>query len=78
RAARRLGLTDRGLVRPGHAADLVLFDPNTVADTATFDNPRQPAAGLSHVFVNGVAALEDGTPTGALAGHSLRHPGSRR
>ncbi|ATY12919.1 D-aminoacylase [Amycolatopsis sp. AA4] len=78
RAARRLGLSDRGLVRPGFAADLVLFDPDTVADTATFDNPRQPAAGLSHVFVNGVAALEDGSPTGALAGHSLRHPGSRR
>jgi N-acyl-D-amino-acid deacylase len=78
RAARRLRLADRGLVRPGYAADLVLFDPDTVADTATFDAPRQPAEGISHVFVNGVAAIEDGHPTGALAGHSLRHPGRGR
>lgn len=72
RPARRLGLTGRGLVEPGYAADLVLFDPNTVADTATFEQPRQQAAGIRHVFVNGVAALRDGRPTGALAGHSLR------
>ncbi|WP_344868504.1 D-aminoacylase [Amycolatopsis ultiminotia] len=78
RAARRLGLADRGLIRPGHAADLVLFDPDTVADTATFATPRQPAAGISHVFVNGVAAIADTHPTGALAGHSLRHPGRGR
>ncbi|WP_328611020.1 D-aminoacylase [Amycolatopsis sp. NBC_00345] len=78
RAARRLRLADRGLVRPGYAADLVLFDPETVADTATFDAPRQPAEGISHVFVNGVAAIEDSHPTGALAGHSLRHPGRGR
>jgi N-acyl-D-amino-acid deacylase len=76
RAARRLRLTDRGLVRAGYAADLVLFDPDAVADTATFDNPRQAAAGITHVFVNGVAALDDGRPTGALAGRSLRN--SRR
>ncbi|ROS38143.1 N-acyl-D-amino-acid deacylase family protein [Amycolatopsis thermoflava] len=72
RAARRLRLTDRGLVKPGYAADLVLFDPDTVADTATFDNPRQQAAGIPYVFVNGVAAIDDGRPTGALAGRSLR------
>lgn len=72
RAARRLGLTDRGLVREGYAADLVLFDPDTVRDTATFDDPRQQAEGIPYVFVNGVAALDDGSPTGALAGHSLR------
>ncbi|MFI5615333.1 amidohydrolase family protein [Amycolatopsis sp. NPDC051903] len=78
RPARRLRLPDRGFVRPGYAADLVLFDPDTVADTATFDHPRQAATGISHVFVNGVAALEDGLPTGALAGHSLRSPGRGR
>ncbi|GAB3710570.1 D-aminoacylase [Amycolatopsis oliviviridis] len=78
RAAQRLRLTDRGLVRAGYAADLVLFDPETVADTATFDEPRQQAAGIPHVFVNGVAAIDDGQPTGALAGHSLRNPGSAR
>ncbi|GAB3582680.1 D-aminoacylase [Amycolatopsis endophytica] len=72
RAARRLRLADRGLVKPGCAADLVLFDPDTVADTATFEEPRQQAAGIPYVFVNGVAAVDDGRPTGALAGHSLR------
>ncbi len=78
RAAERLRLDDRGLVRAGYAADLVLFDPDTVADTATFDNPRQQAAGIPYVFVNGVAAIDDGQPTGALAGHSLRNPGRAR
>ncbi|KAA9157195.1 D-aminoacylase [Amycolatopsis acidicola] len=72
RAAARLRLPDRGLVKDGYAADLVLFDPETVADTATFDDPRQQAAGIPYVFVNGVAALDDGRPTGALAGRSLR------
>ncbi|SFB52339.1 N-acyl-D-amino-acid deacylase [Amycolatopsis marina] len=72
RAARRLRLADRGLVRCGHAADIVLFDPATVTDTATFAEPRQQPAGIPHVWVNGVAAIEDGRPTGALAGHSLR------
>ncbi|SFQ67864.1 N-acyl-D-amino-acid deacylase [Amycolatopsis arida] len=78
RAARRLRLPDRGLVRPGYAADLVLFDPDTVADTATFDDPRQPAAGIPYVFVNGVAAIDGGRPTGALAGRALRKPGVGR
>ncbi|MEC3974068.1 N-acyl-D-amino-acid deacylase family protein [Amycolatopsis sp. H20-H5] len=74
RAARRLRLPDRGLIREGYAADLVLFDPETVRDTATFDDPRRHAAGIPHVFVNGIAAIDDGHPTGALAGHSLRNP----
>jgi N-acyl-D-amino-acid deacylase len=78
RAARRLRLADRGLVRAGYAADLVLFDPETITDTATFEDPRQAAAGLTHVFVNGIAALDDGSPTGALAGRSLRNPGRTR
>ncbi|MFI5085540.1 MAG: amidohydrolase family protein [Actinomycetales bacterium] len=72
RPAARLKLHRRGLVRTGYAADLVLFDPQTITDTATFDNPRQPAAGISHVFVNGTAAIESGAPTGALAGRALR------
>ncbi|GAB2806370.1 N-acyl-D-amino-acid deacylase family protein [Lentzea nigeriaca] len=72
RAAQRLRLTDRGLVREGYAADLVLFDASTIADTATFDQPRQQAAGIPYVFVNGVTVIDDGTPTGALPGHSLR------
>lgn len=72
RPAKRLGLTDRGTIAVGNAADLVLFDPDTVRDTATFDNPKQQALGISHVLVNGEIAIEDGRPTGTLAGHSLR------
>jgi len=72
RPARRLGLTDRGLVREGFAADLVLFDPETVIDTATFDQPRQRALGLPHVLVNGVPVIDDDRPTGAAPGGSLR------
>ncbi|ALE05412.1 N-acyl-D-amino acid deacylase [Arthrobacter sp. ERGS1:01] len=72
RPAARLKLVDRGLVREGFAADLVLFDPATVDATATFENPRQAAAGIHYVFVNGVAAITAGNPTGALAGRALR------
>ncbi|ORA37339.1 N-acyl-D-amino-acid deacylase family protein [Mycobacterium aquaticum] len=72
RAAQRLRLADRGLVRRGYAADLVLFDPATVADTATFDEPKRQAKGISHVIVNGRCAIEDGRPTGTLAGRALR------
>ncbi|MET4001318.1 MULTISPECIES: N-acyl-D-amino-acid deacylase family protein [Arthrobacter] len=72
RPAARLKLVDRGLIREGYAADLVLFDPKTINATATFQNPRQPAAGIHYVFVNGIAAIEAGTPTGALAGRALR------
>lgn len=72
RAARRLRLRDRGLVRVGYAADLVLFDPATVADTATFAEPRQRAAGIPYVFVNGRPVVDDGRPTGARPGRSLR------
>src|SRR5690606_19106208 len=53
RAAARLRLVDRGLIREGYAADLVLFDPESITDTATFDNPRSPATGIRHVLVNG-------------------------
>ncbi len=73
RPAARLKLRDRGLVRAGWAADLVLFDPDTVADTATFANPRQAAEGIHYVIVNGAAAIAAGGPTGTLAGRALRH-----
>ncbi|TMQ92650.1 D-aminoacylase [Actinomadura soli] len=72
RAARRLRLEDRGLVRPGYHADLVLFDPATVRDTATFDDPKQQAEGITHVFVSGTAVISGGRHTGALPGRSLR------
>ncbi|MDH2428043.1 D-aminoacylase [Sphaerisporangium sp. TRM90804] len=73
RPARRLKLAGRGLVRPGHHADLVLFDPETIGDTATFDDPRRTPAGVHHVLVNGVPVIEYATPTGALPGRPLRH-----
>lgn len=72
RAAARLRLADRGLVRTGHAADLVVFDPDTVTDTATFAEPAQQAAGIPYVLVNGVLAIDGGERTGALAGRALR------
>jgi N-acyl-D-amino-acid deacylase len=72
RAADRLRLTDRGRIRLGYAADLVAFDPDTVADRATFTEPRQQAAGIPYVLVNGVPVIDEGTPTGALPGRSIR------
>jgi N-acyl-D-amino-acid deacylase len=72
RAATRLRLAERGFVRQGFAADLVLFDPDTVTDTATYEQPRRAAAGFTHVFVRGRLALENGELTGVTAGRSLR------
>jgi dihydroorotase/N-acyl-D-amino-acid deacylase len=71
--AARVGLADRGILRPGMKADLVVFDPATVADTATFANPHQYAVGVFHVMVNGVLVVEDGKVTGARPGRVLRH-----
>jgi N-acyl-D-aspartate/D-glutamate deacylase len=70
--AQKFGLWDRGLVRPGLAADLVVFDPATVLDRATHDDPEQAPAGLPHVIVNGTFAVRDGAYTGARAGKVLR------
>ena len=72
--AQRAGLADRGLVRPGMKADLVLFDPARVADRATFEQPHQYAEGVSLVIVNGQAVFEDGRMTPARPGHVLRGP----
>jgi N-acyl-D-amino-acid deacylase len=72
RPARRLRLDRRGVIRAGHHADLVLFDPRTVHDTATFEQPRQAAEGILEVLVNGVPVLTDGKPTGTLPGRALR------
>jgi N-acyl-D-amino-acid deacylase len=78
RAARRLRLADRGLVRTGYAADLVLFDPATVAAQATYDDPRRPAHGIPYVLVNGVPVIDDGHRTDTLPGRSVRNPGGSR
>ncbi|MEU3045539.1 D-aminoacylase [Streptomyces sp. NPDC006984] len=76
RPAARLGLPDRGLVRPGHRADLVLFDPETVAAGATFDSPRARPSGIPHVLIDGRFVIADGARTDVLAGRSVR-PGPR-
>jgi len=68
-----LGMTDRGYVRVGLVADVVVFDPKAFVDRATFQQPHQYSAGVNHVFVNGYPAVFNGQPTGALAGKSLRH-----
>ena len=70
--AARMGLVDRGLIRPGMKADVVVFDPNTVIDKATFEKPHQYAEGVSAVLVNGVVTLAGGTMTGERAGRALR------
>lgn len=76
--AARLKLTDRGQLRPGMAADIVLFDPDTIRDHATFQKPQAYATGVSQLFVNGVQVLKDGEPTGAPAGRFLKGPGFQR
>ena len=76
--ARRIGSLDRGIVRPGFKADLVVFDPDNLRATSTYDNPRSNAEGVTDVIVNGVRALADGQVTGATAGRALRDPFGRR
>lgn len=72
RAARRLRLDDRGLIRPGYHADLVLFDPATVRAAATFDDPKRQAEGVPHVFVSGLAlALAAGLSVEEIVGTAL-------
>jgi N-acyl-D-amino-acid deacylase len=70
--ARRLGLADRGLIRPGMAADVVVFDPDRIGDRATYADGRQVAVGMDHVLVNGEPVLLDGERTAALPGRALR------
>jgi N-acyl-D-aspartate/D-glutamate deacylase len=71
-AAAALDLTDRGLLRPGARADITVFDPDQIADRATFDDPHQYAAGIATVVVNGTVVIEAGEHTGALPGQVLR------
>lgn len=70
--AATIGLQDRGLVREGYAADLVLFDPEKIADMATWDDSMRPSVGIHRVWVNGMAALVEGKPTGQRDGRFLR------
>jgi N-acyl-D-amino-acid deacylase len=75
--AARLGLTDRGLLRPGLKADITVFDPAKVRDTATYAQPHQYAEGVLYVVVNGQVAVENGTMTAARAGRVLYGAGRR-
>nr|WP_310522242.1 D-aminoacylase [Polymorphobacter sp.] len=71
-----LGIAERGALKPGYFADVVVFDPATVGDRATFAKPAQYAVGMGQVFVNGVQVLKDGEPTGAAAGRFVKGPGA--
>jgi N-acyl-D-amino-acid deacylase len=75
--ATNLELEGRGFIREGMFADIVAFDPATIADRATFDKPHQFAVGMKHVFVNGVHVLRDGEHTGAKPGRALYGPGKK-
>ena len=72
-----LKVTDRGRLTVGHFADVVVFDPKTVADRATYEQPHQYAVGMRHVWVNGAQVLKDGEHTGATPGRVVRGPGWR-
>ena len=75
--ATRLGLRDRGLLREGMFADVVVFDDRTIIDLATPEKPHQLSRGVEQVFVNGVQVLRDGQHTGATPGRVLKGPGAR-
>jgi N-acyl-D-aspartate/D-glutamate deacylase len=71
-AAQRLGVPDRGLLRPGMAADIVCLDPETVRDTATYEDPKRYPEGIPYVAVNGRLVVDEGRHTGDLPGRALR------
>jgi N-acyl-D-amino-acid deacylase len=76
-AARKFGLRDRGVIRDGAFADLVLFDAARIIDVGTYEDPNHPPAGIHHVFVNGTRVVKDGAHTGARSGRPLRRTGAR-
>jgi N-acyl-D-amino-acid deacylase len=76
--AQRMRLTDRGVLKAGMWADVVVFDPATIRDLATFENPNQLSQGMEYVLVNGVAVIDQGKQTGALPGKVLRGAGHAR
>ena len=74
-AAEVIGLEDRGTLQAGHFADVVVFDPDEIRGVATFEDPFHYSEGIEHVFVNGIAVVQDGSVTGALPGRALRGGG---
>ncbi len=77
-AAQRVGLADRGLVKPGMFADITIFNPATVIDRATFEQPHQPSVGIEYVLVNGQVVINKGQLTSARPGRGLRGPGYKQ
>jgi N-acyl-D-aspartate/D-glutamate deacylase len=75
--AERLSIRDRGELREGMYADVMIFDPNTIIDKATYEKPHQLSEGVKYVFVNGTAVVADGKVTGAKPGRIVRGPGYR-
>ena len=73
--AANIGVFERGELREGYYADIVVFDSNRIIDNATFEDPHQYADGMQHVFVNGVQVLNEGEHTGATPGRVVRGPG---
>jgi N-acyl-D-amino-acid deacylase len=71
--AMRVGIADRGILRPGMKADVVVFDPNRIIDKATFTTPHAYAEGVEHVLVNGVLVVDEGKVTKNRPGKVLRH-----
>jgi len=78
RPAARVGLQDRGILRPGMAADITVFNPATIRDVSTFEDPNHYSVGVIHVLVNGRAVVLNGTITDERPGRPLRGPGYRR
>jgi dihydroorotase/N-acyl-D-amino-acid deacylase len=76
--AQRMRLTDRGVLKAGMWADVVVFDLDTIRDLATFENPNQLSQGMEYVLVNGVAVIDQGKQTGALPGKVLRGAGYKQ
>ena len=74
-AAQRVGINDRGLLKPGMFADITVFDPAAIIDNATFKQPQQLSTGVTHVMVNGQLVVDAGKVTPALPGRALRGPG---
>jgi N-acyl-D-aspartate/D-glutamate deacylase len=75
--ADKAGMKERGRLKPGMRADIAIFDPVRVIDTATFERPHQYPVGIEYVIVNGAVALENGQHTGALAGQVIYGPGRK-
>ena len=75
--AARLGLTDRGVLKAGMAADITVFDPATIADLSTYADPHHYSVGVRTVLVNGQVTIANGAHTGVHAGRVLRGPGAR-